>query len=92
MRDDGQYLTSYFKAIDDLDCGLHLVPKMTNEHMKLISPLSVMNVKLAAQVLSESAHQALHIYGPPEVAATSIYCRMLDQIFVSMLETPKKLP
>ena len=43
-----------------------------------------MNVRLAAQILSESVYQALHMYGPPEAAATSIYCRMLDQ-FVDCL-------
>ena len=54
------------------DCGLHLVPKITNEHIKL-SPFSVMNVRLAAHALSESVYQVLHMYVPPEAAATSIY-------------------
>ena len=40
-----------------------------------------MSVRLAAQVLSESVHQALHMYGPHEAAGTSIYCRMLEQFF-----------
>ena len=82
MWNDGQYLTwdhisKLFK--DDLDCGLYLVPKTANEHIKL-SPFSVMNVRLAAQVLSVSAYEALHMYCPPEAEAT-IYCRMLDQFF-----------
>ena len=38
---------------DDVDCGLHLVQKLTNDHINL-SSFSVMNVRLAAQVLSES--------------------------------------
>ena len=83
MWNDGHYLTwnRISKLFNDhLDCGLLLVPKMTNEHMKL-SSFSVMNVKLAAQVLSESVYQALRMYGPPEAAATSIYCRILDQFF-----------
>ena len=83
MWNDGQYLTwNHISKLfnDDLDCGLHLVPKITNEHIKL-SPFSVMNVRLAAQVLSESVYQALHMYGPPDAAATSIYCRMLDKFF-----------
>ena len=43
--------------LDDLDCGLHLVPKITNEHINL-TPFAVMNVRLAAQVLSESVFKA----------------------------------
>ena len=80
---DDQYLTwNHISKLfnDDLDCGLHLVPKITNEHIKL-SPFSVMNVRSAAQVLRESVYQALHMHGPPEAAATSTYCRMLDQFF-----------
>ena len=76
MWNDGQYLTwNHISKLfnDDLDYGLHLVPHITNEHIKL-SPFSVMNVRLAAQLLSESVYQALHMYGPPEPAATSIYC------------------
>ena len=61
-----------------LICGLHLVPKITTEHIKL-NLFSVMNVRLAAQVLS--VYQALHMYGAPDTAAASIYCRMLDQFF-----------
>ena len=62
---------------DDLDCGLHLVPKITNEHIKL-TPYSVMNVKLAVQVLSDSVYQALKTYGPPEAIATANFCKMFD--------------
>ena len=58
---------------DDLDCGLKLVPKITNEHINLTS-YSVMNVRLAAQVLSEPVHQALTSYGPPEASGTAKYC------------------
>ena len=38
---------------EDLECGLKLLPKLTHDHIKLTS-FSVMNVKLAAQVLSET--------------------------------------
>ena len=34
---------------EDRECGLHLLPKITYEHIKLTS-YSIMNVKLAAQV------------------------------------------
>ena len=41
----------FYNELDD--GGLHLLPKITNEHISL-TPFSVMNVRLAAQVLSES--------------------------------------
>ena len=56
MWNDGKFLTWKHISklfIEDLDCGLHLVPKITNDHIRL-TPFSVMNVRLATQVLSES--------------------------------------
>ena len=41
-------------------------PKITTEHINL-TPYSVMNVRLAAQVLSTSVSTALKTFGPPEV-------------------------
>ena len=38
---------------EDRECGLHIMPKLTYEHINL-TPFSVMNVKLAAQVLSST--------------------------------------
>ncbi|XP_057299290.1 uncharacterized protein LOC130629929 [Hydractinia symbiolongicarpus] len=86
MWNDGHYLTwNHISKLfhDDLDCGLHLVPKITNEHISL-TPFSVMNVRLAAQVLSESVFQALQTYGPPDAIGTATYCRMLDKFFDCM--------
>ena len=80
---DGKFLT--WKHIsklftDDLDCGLHLVPKITNDHIRL-TPFSVMNVRLATQVLSESVFKALQTFGPSEESATALYCHMFDRFF-----------
>ena len=53
MWNDGKFLTWKHISklfIDDLDCGLHLVPKITNDHIRL-TPFSVMNVGLATQKL-----------------------------------------
>ena len=50
MWNDEKFLTSkhiYKLFINDLDCGLHLVPKITNDHIRL-TPFSVMNVKVRA--------------------------------------------
>ena len=44
--------------MEDLECGLQLCPKVTTEHINL-TPYSLMNVKLAAQVLSTSVSTAL---------------------------------
>ena len=33
-----------------------------------------MNLRLAAQVLSESVYHAFHNFGPPEAAATAKFC------------------
>ena len=35
------------------ECGLHILPKLTNEHIKL-TPYSKINERLAAQVLSST--------------------------------------
>ena len=50
---------------EDRECGLHILPKLSYEHVKL-TPYSVMNVKLAAQVLSSTVSKTLASYGPPE--------------------------
>ena len=65
---------------EDRECGLHLLPKLTYEHIKL-SSFSVMNVKLAAQVLSSSVSNVLNNFGPPEAAGTAKFCSMMDSFF-----------
>ena len=68
---------------EDVDCGLHLLPKLTYEHVKL-TPYSVMNVKLAAQVLSSSVSAVLEQFGDPGAAGTAKFCRIMDQFFDCM--------
>ena len=83
MWNDGKFLTwSHISKLftDDLECGLHLIPKITAGHIQLTS-FSVMNVRLAAQVLSESVYHALHNFGPPEAAATAKFFLMFDKFF-----------
>ena len=50
---------------EDLECGLHLLPRLTYNHIKLNS-CSVMNVKLAAQILSSTVTCTLQKFGPPD--------------------------
>jgi hypothetical protein len=65
---------------EDQECGLHLLPKLTYEHVNL-TPFSVMNVRLAAQVLSTTVSNVIKAYSPPDAAGTAKYCSMMDSFF-----------
>ena len=65
---------------EDQEYCLHYLPKITKEHIKL-TPYSIMNVKLAAQVLSSTVSNVLNTYGPPEAAGTAKFCAMMDTFF-----------
>lgn len=83
LWNDGNYLTwGHIKdlMLDDLENGLQLCPKITTEHLNL-SAFSVMNVRLAAQVLSTSVSVALKEFGTAETSATAKYCQMFDNFF-----------
>ena len=83
MWNDGQCLTwNHISQMfyEDLDCGLHMAPKLTKQHIDL-TPFSLMNVRFAAQVLSESVYQALTTFGTPAAQGTALYCRMFDMYF-----------
>ena len=62
---------------EDAACDLKYFPKLTRDHIGL-TPYSVMNVRLAAQVLSESVARIMEEYGPPEGLETAkILVRLL---------------
>ena len=63
---------------EDLDSGLKMLTKLTNDHICLRS-YSVMNVRLAAQVLSETVGSVLNQFGPLEAAGTAKFCLMVDK-------------
>ena len=65
---------------EDRECGLQLLPKLTYEHVKL-TPYSVMNVKLAAQVLSSSVSKVLEHFGPADATGTAEFCSLMDTFF-----------
>ena len=65
---------------ENVDYGLKLLPKLTNEHFKLMS-FSVKNVRLAVQALSSSVGNVLNEFGPPEAAGTAKFCLMMDCFF-----------
>jgi len=65
---------------ENLAYGLKMTPRITNNHINLTS-YSVMNVRLAAQVLSESVGNVLKEFGPPEAIATANFCLKMDKFF-----------
>ena len=64
----------------DLEDGLHLLPKITTDHVNLTS-YSVIRVNLAAQVLSSTMANVLKTFGPPDAAGTAKFCEMMDKFF-----------
>ena len=58
---------------------LQILPKISNEHIKL-TPYSKMNIRLAAQVLS-SVSKVLFTYSPPEAAETACFWWLIDWFF-----------
>ena len=65
---------------DDLESGLKLVKKLTSDHINL-TPLLVMRVRLAAQVLSETVFNVLNQFGPREAVGTAEFCLMMGKCF-----------
>ena len=64
----------------DLDNGFKMLPKLTNDHIKF-TPYSLMRVRLAAQILSNSVGICLNEFGPPEAVGTAKFCIMMDKFF-----------
>ena len=75
-------LWSYISQLyhDDLESWLKLVNKLTSDHINL-TPHSVMRVRFAAQVLSETVGNVLNEFGPPEAGGTAKFCLMVDKCF-----------
>ena len=71
-------LWNHISAIfyEDRKCCLHILPKLSNGHIKLI-PYSKMNVTLPVQLLS-FVGKVLLAYGLPEAAETVSFCSLMD--------------
>ena len=65
---------------DDMEGGLDYLPHLTLEHIKLTS-YSVMNVRLAAQVLSNRVGSTIIDFGPEEAKETGKFCLLMDKFF-----------
>ena len=59
---------------------MNLLPKITYDHIKLTS-YSIMNVKLAAQVLSSSVSNVLSKYASPDAAKNAKFCSLMVVLF-----------
>ena len=65
---------------EDQECGPHILRKLCIELIKL-TPYSIMNVKLAAQVLSSTVSKVLLKYGPLEAAGMAKFCSLVAIFF-----------
>ena len=65
---------------EDMQSGLKILPRITDQHVFLNS-YSVMTVKYAVQVLSNSMSVALTEFGPKDASETAKYCSYLDSFF-----------
>ena len=65
---------------ESLDIGLKYLPQLTNEHLQLTS-YSVLNVRLAVQVLSFLVGKVLQEFGPQDAAGTAKLCMLMDSFF-----------
>ena len=72
------HISKFF--FEDQELGLHLLPKLSVDHINLNS-FSIMNVRLAAQVLSCTVSNVLAEYGPGDASETAYYCGLIDSFF-----------
>nr|XP_047133158.1 uncharacterized protein LOC124811499 [Hydra vulgaris] len=83
LWNDGKYLLwQHITQLyyEDLDNGLKLLPKLTNEHIQ-INSYSAMTVKLAAQILSQTVSSVLKTFGTEEHTETARFCEKMDMFF-----------
>ena len=64
---------------EDLDNGLKVLPKISNEHVNLTS-YSVLTVKYAVKVLSKTIFTALSQYGYPDTLETTRFCYIINNL------------
>ena len=76
-----QHVVDAYKQ--DLDNGLHMLPKLSADHI-LLNSYSVMKVKLAVQVLSDSMAVALRQLVGDEASETIKLCEMVNKFFDCM--------
>ena len=83
MRNNGFFVVwSHIPTLyhQDLECGLKMLNKLTSDHINF-TPFSVMRVRHAAQVLSETVGSVLNSFGPADAVGTAKFCLMMDNFF-----------
>ena len=81
MWKDGSFIMwSHISKLyfEDRECGLQILSKSTIEHISLI-PYSVMRVRLAAQILSETVGSVLSSFAGQECKETANFCLKMDK-------------
>ena len=73
-------VTYIHPLLSNLECGLKVLNKLTSDHINL-TPFSVMRVRLAAQVLSETVGSDINSFGHVDAVGTSTFCLMMDRFF-----------
>ena len=75
----------HFKKLfnDERERSLKLIPKLTSDHFNL-TPFSVMNVRLATQVLSDTVSNVIESYYPAYMQKTAELCKFADKFFDCM--------
>ena len=89
MWNSGMFLLwNYIADIfyEDEECGLHILPKLCIERIKLRS-YSTINARLAAQVLSSTISKFLFKYGSLQAPGTAKFCSLMDMFFDIISET-----
>ena len=82
MWNDADIVWSHFWKVynSEEQRGLKLIPKLTLEHVQL-TPYSVMTVKLATQILSQSMANVINTYFPVNMHKTAELCEFADKFF-----------
>ena len=70
----------------DRKCCLQILPKLSNEHIKL-TRYSEVNMRLAAHVLNYVS-KVLLAYNPPEAAETARFCLLTTDCFFDIMDIP----
>ena len=65
---------------DEVENGLKVDTKLSHEHIRL-SHYSIMNVRLAAQILSATTASVLKTYHGEDTSETALFCENMDNFF-----------
>ena len=65
---------------EDTECDLNYFPNLTNDHISM-NAYSIMNVKLAAQILSTTVGNTILDFGPDEAKETRNFSLLMDSFF-----------